>query len=163
MNTPHLITPIAVDTLWHTNWGFCVRTILSGQSTDFFLDHRVSWSHREYAQSFIDGTRREHENTSNKTGTPNLLVSWVIANIKARIISTGDDIPLDPHEALSTVRRLWGARIERAKIEDRPGLEVQMDALCRQISRVIQGELSSVVAIEGILGVCGTLKFELLS
>lgn len=42
MNTPHLTTPLTVDTLWHTNWGFCVRTILAGQTTDFFLDGRIA-------------------------------------------------------------------------------------------------------------------------
>lgn len=158
MNTSHLITPIAVDTLWHTNWGFCVRTILSGQSTDFFLDNRIPWSHREYAQSFIDGTRREHENASNKIGTPNQLTQGTVAHIKARIVATGDDIPLAPDEALSTLQRLWDARIERAKPEDRPWLEEYRNRLWEQIQRVLSGELSSVVAIDGILWICASLK-----
>lgn len=158
MHTPYLTTPISVDTLWHTNWGFCVRTILSGQATDFFLDHRLGWSHREYTQSFIDGTRKEHENTSNKTGTPNQLLSWVIAHVKARIIATWDDIPLDPREALLTVQKLWNARIERAKLEDRPGLEEYRDGLCQGIHQVIDGNLSSVIALKGIIWVLESLK-----
>lgn len=160
MNTPHLTTPIAVDTLWHTNWGFCVRTVLCGQTTDFFLDNRISWSHREYAQWFIEGAREEHEHIPNKIGTPNPLISGVIAYTKARIIFTQDDIPLVPQEALSTVQRLWNARIERAKPEDKPWIIEYRDRLCTQIQRVLSSELSSVVAIDGFIGVCGALKKE---
>ena len=155
MNTP---SSFPVETLWHTNWGFCVRTILAGQTTDFFLDHRISWPHRDYVESVIDGVRVEHENTSHKIGTPNQLIDGTVAHIKARIIATGDDIPLDPHEAISTVQRLWNARIERAKPEDRSWLEKYRDRLCAEIHSVLDGQISSVVAIDGVLWICSALK-----
>lgn len=161
MNTPHLTPVVPVDTIWHTNWGFCIRTILSGQMTDFFLDHRIAGSHRAYVERFTQGERREHADVFEKHETPQTALPWTIATLKARIIATQDDIPLNPEAACSTIQNLWDARIQRAKPEDRPVLEVQRDELCRQIARVIQWELSSVVAIEGILGVCGALKFDI--
>ncbi len=160
MNTPHLTTPLTVDTLWHTNWGFCVRTILAGQTTDFFLDGRIAWSHRDYADSFIERNRQEHHNVFDRHGTPNLLVPGVIAHVKARIIATGDDIPLDPEWAVSTVQKLWNARIERAKPEDRPWLAEYRDKLCAEIQKVLSGHTSSIAAIDGIIGVCSALKKE---
>lgn len=161
MNTPHLTPVVPVDTIWHTNWGFCIRTILSGQMTDFFLDQRIAGSHRAYVERFTQGERREHADVFEKHGTPQTALPWTIATLKARIIATQDDIPLDPEAACLTIQKLWDTRIQRAKIEDRPALEAQRDELCRQITRVIQGELSSVVAIEGILGVCDALKFDI--
>ncbi len=50
MNTP---SSFPVETLWHTNWGFCVRAVLAGQTTAFFLDSRISGSHRTYVEPFI--------------------------------------------------------------------------------------------------------------
>ena len=53
MNTPHLTTPLAVDTLWHTNWGFAVKQIIGGKSYNYFLDSRIAGSHRDYAEQYI--------------------------------------------------------------------------------------------------------------
>lgn len=104
---PYLSTPLETDTVWHTNWGFCVRTILDGYTADFFLDGRIAGSHRSYVATFIDGERAEHENTFNKQGTYNALMPDVTAYVRARIVATGDDIPLDPVAAIQTVEALW--------------------------------------------------------
>lgn len=104
---PYLSTPLETDALWHTNWGFCVRTILDGYTADFFLDGRIAGSHRSHVETFIDGERAEHENIFNKQGTRNILLPDVIAHVRARIVASGDDIPLDPVVAIQTVEALW--------------------------------------------------------
>lgn len=161
MNIPHLTTPLAVETLWHTNWWFAVRHIIEWIPYNYFLDYRIAGSHREYAERYIIPWKRvEHNNISNRAGTPSPLLSHTTAFLRARITATLDDIPLDPLEAIKIVETLWWKRITAAKKEDRPSLEEQQRKLCAAFQSVSDGCLPTLLALDWILGICVGLQYE---
>lgn len=159
MNIPHLSTPLAVDTLWHTNWWFAVRQVIEWKPYHYFLDSRISGSHREYAEKhIIPWQRREHHDTGNREGTSSPLIPQTQAFLRARISATLDDIPLDPLDAIETVKILWWKRIAAAKKEDRPSIEEQRRKLCEAFQTVVDGRVPTLLALDWILGICVGLQ-----
>lgn len=159
MNTPHLTTPLAVDTLWHTNWWFAVKQITGGQSYNYFLDYRIAGSHRDYAEKYIlPWRRREHSETRNREGTPSPLLLGTTAFLRARISATLDDLPLDPVEAQEVVRRIWWTRIAAARENERQVLREQQEKLCDALQTVIDRKVSTILGLDWIFGICCGLK-----
>lgn len=159
MNTPQLTTSLAVDIIWHTNWGFAVKQIIGGRSYNYFLDHRIAGLHREYAEKFIiPWKRREHADTKNREGTSSPLLPATTAFLRARIVSTLDDIPLNPTEAQEVVRRIWWARIAAVREKEKQVLIEQQEKICSALQTVIDGKVSTILALDGIVGVCCGLE-----
>lgn len=160
MNSQSAFSSFPVDTLWHTNWGFCVRHVLAGSLHDFWLHQRIVGSHREYVEKYIpSGRRREHENVFNRHGTSSPLLPGTVAHVQARISATLDDIPLDPIQAQEVILRIWNLRIASSKKQsDKEDLQKQRDEYCYEIQRVISGEIPSILKIEGIRGICSGLE-----
>lgn len=159
MNTPHLATPLPVDTLWHTNWELAVKQIIGGQSYNYFLDHRIAGPHRDYVdRCIIPWQRQEHMDTTNREGTSSPLLPGTTAFIRARISATLDDLPLDPTEAQEVVRRIWWARITAARENEKQALREQQEKICSDLQTVIDGKVSTILALDWIFGICCGLE-----
>lgn len=159
MHIPSHSTPLSVDTLWHTNWGFAVRQIIDNCPYNYFFDGRIVGSHRDYAEQFIPlWQRREHEyRPRDSTGTPSPLLPGTTAFIRAQITSTLDCIPLDAVSAAEVVSALWEERIISARWESQSSLREQRDDILVWIQSVIDGRIPTILALPRIIGNCAGL------
>lgn len=160
MNTPRHSTPLLVDTLWHTNWGFAVKQIIDEKPYNYFFWNQVAWSHRDYAERFIlPWQRREHEfETRTREGTPSPLLPDTTAYVCAQIASNLINFPLDPVAAQRVLYDVWTEYIQKARAESRPALEIQRDERHREIQRVIDGDIPTVLALRWIIGICCEMR-----
>ena len=159
MNIPSFVTPLAVNRIWHTNWGFAVRHIMGWKARNFFLDYRIAGPHREYVEKLIVPWQRiEHEDINNREWTQSPLLPSVVGYLRARITATLDDIPLDPIQAQTVVREIWWERIGCANHADKKSLAEQREKICAELQKVIDWKFSTILDLDWIFGICCGLE-----